>query len=102
VLSALEPRLSRWALRAMATQFARRAFPVPGDEEVTSTSVWRLFWSIGVRPGAHGHGGARPWLDNPEPPSVPDGEQDARPSAARRVIRKSLGVVRVLGQVIRA
>jgi hypothetical protein len=102
VLHALEPQLTRWVLRATAAQFARRALPISGDEAVMSTSLWRLLWSIGVRPEAHGHGESRPWLDNPEPLPVPEGEREERPSVARRVIRKGLGVVRVLGQVMKA
>ena len=102
VLAALAPRLPRWVLRALAQQFAQRAFSVPADDEVNSVSLSRMLWSLGVRPGAYGHGGSRPWLDNDEPVVTADESDGAESSTVRRLMRKSVGVLRIVGQVIRA
>ena len=99
VLAALAPRLPARVLRSLTHYFAEHALPNP-DLIRNSVSVSRALWSLGVRPRSQGHGGSRPWLDTEEWVRVPGGMRNARPSAARRIIQQSFGLLRAVGSLI--
>ena len=99
VLAALGPRLPARLLRSLAHYFAEHALPNP-DLILSSVSVSRALWTLGVRPRSQGHRGSRPWLDTEEWVRVPGGMRNARASAARRFIQQSFGLLRAVASLI--
>jgi len=101
VLDELGPRLPNRVLRSLARYFAEHALPNP-DLIVSSVSLSRAMWSLGVRPRSQGHGSSRPWLDTEEWVRVPGGGgmRKARASAARRFLQQSFGLLRTVGSLI--
>jgi hypothetical protein len=99
VLSALSPRLPDRVLRSLTKYFAEHALPNPGLI-LSSVSISRALWTLGVRPRSQGHRGSRPWLDTEEWVRVPGGMRNARTSAARRFIQHSFGLLRTVGSLI--
>jgi hypothetical protein len=99
VLDALAPRLPARVLRRLTHYFAEHALPNP-DLILSSVSISRALWSLGVRPRSQGHRSSRPWLDTEEWVRVPGGMRNARTSAARRFIQQSFGLLRAVGSLI--
>ena len=99
VLSALSPRLPERVLRALTKYFAEHALPNPALI-LSSVSISRALWSLGVRPRSQGHRGSRPWLNTEKWVRVPGGMRNARTSAARRFIQQSFGLLRTVGGLI--
>ncbi|MFL5620532.1 MAG: nucleotidyltransferase family protein [Gemmatimonadaceae bacterium] len=99
VLAQLSPRLPERVLRALTRYFAEHALPNP-DLLVSSVSLSRALWTLGVRPRAQGHGPSRPWLDTEEWVRVPGGMRNTRTSAARRFLQHSFGLLRSVGSMI--
>jgi hypothetical protein len=101
VLESLGPKLPRRMLRSLTRFFAEHALPNP-DLIVSSVSLSRAMWSLGVRPRSQGHGRSRPWLDTEEWVRVPGGGgmRKARASAARRFIQQSFGLLRTVGSLM--
>ena len=99
VLAALSPRLPERVLRALTRYFADHALPTP-DLLLSSVSLSRALWTLGVRPRAQGHGTSRPWLDTEEWVRVPGGMRTTRTSATRRFLRQSFGLLRSVGSLI--
>ena len=95
VLAELGPRLPALVLRSLTKYFAEHA--LPGPDLVSSVSLSRALWSLGVRPRSQGHRGSRPWLDTEEWVRVPGGMRNARSSGARRFIQQSFGLLRGIG-----
>ena len=79
VLSQLAPRLPERVLRALTRYFAEHALPTP-DLKVSSVSLSRAAWSLGIRPRSQRHGGSRPWLDTEEWVRGPGGMRNTRTS----------------------
>jgi hypothetical protein len=99
VLAALGPRLPARVLRSLTHYFAEHALPNP-DLILSSVSISRALWSLGVRPRAQGHGGSRPWLDTEEWVRIPGGMRNARTSAARRFLQHGFGLLRTVASLI--
>ena len=99
VLRELSPRLPERVLRALARYYAEHALPNP-DLIVSSVSLSRALWTLGVRPRAQGHGPSRPWLDTEEWVRIPGGMRNTRTSGARRLLRQSFGLLRSVGSLI--
>jgi hypothetical protein len=99
VMSELSPRLPERMLRALTRYYAEHALPNP-DHIVSSVSLSRALWTIGVRPRAQGHGPSRPWLDTEEWVRVPGGMRNTRTSATRRLLQQSFGLLRSVGSLI--
>lgn len=99
VLAQLAPRLPERVLRALTRYFAEHALPNP-DLIVTSVSLSRALWSLGIRPRSQGHGRSRPWLDTEEWVRVPGGMMNTRTSAAKRLIQHSFGLLRTVGSLL--
>ena len=99
VLAQLAPRLPERVLRVLTGYFAEHALPTP-DLMVSSVSLSRALWSLGVRPRSQGHGGSRPWLDTEEWVRVPGGMKSKRTSAAKRLIQHSFGLLRMVGSLL--
>jgi hypothetical protein len=99
VLTELSPRLPERVLRALTRYFADHALPNP-DLILSSVSLSRALWTLGVRPRAQGHGSSRPWLDTEEWVRVPGGMQNTRTSATRRLLKQSFGLLRSVGSLI--
>jgi hypothetical protein len=99
VLAQLSPRLPERVLRALTRYFAEHALPNP-DVLVSSVSLSRALWSLGVRPRAEGHGSSRPWLDTEDWVRVPGGRMNPKTSAARRFFQHSFGLLRSFGSFI--
>jgi hypothetical protein len=99
VLAQLAPRLPQWARRGLTRFFAERALPTP-DLMVRSVALSRAMWSLGVQPRRQGHGRSRPWLDTEEWVRVPGGMMSARPSAGRRLLQHSSGLLRTVGSLL--
>jgi len=99
VLAQLAPRLPERVLRVLTGYFAEHALPTP-DLIVSSVSLSRALWSLGVRPRSQGHGGSRPWLDTEEWVRVPGGMKNKRTSAAKRLIQHSFGLLRMVGSLL--
>ncbi|HEX3157658.1 MAG TPA: nucleotidyltransferase family protein [Gemmatimonadaceae bacterium] len=79
VLRALRPRLPEPVLGRLERHFALGLLPAEGG--CPSVRVTRMLWRAGMRPGASGHGGARPWqLGQRTPPaSTAGGVASPRP-----------------------
>ena len=60
VLASLAPRSPRRLLRALDRVVTTEALG-PRQEFVPSIQLWRFAWTLAIRPGASGHGRARPW-----------------------------------------
>lgn len=101
VLAALAPRLPASVLRTLTRYFAAHAFPNP-DAVVSSVSLSRTLWSLGIRPRSQGHGGSRPWLDTEEWVRGPQGMRSGRISGPRRFIQQSFGLLRSISSVFGA
>jgi len=87
-------------LRALTRYFADHALPTP-DILVSSVSLSRALWTLGIRPRAQGHGTSRPWLDTEEWVREPGGSmRTTRTSATRRFLRQSFGLLRSVGSLI--
>ena len=99
VLAALSPRLPERVLRSLTRYFAEHALPNP-DLIVSSVSLSRALWTLGVRPRAQGHGSSRPWLDTEEWVRVPGGMRNTRTSGARKLLHQSFGLLRSVGSLI--
>jgi hypothetical protein len=99
VLTELSPRLPERVLRALTRYFAEHSLPNP-DLIVSSVSLSRALWTLGVRPRAQGHGTSRPWLDTEEWVRVPGGMRNTRTSATRRLLQQSFGLLRSVGSLI--
>lgn len=99
VLSQLQPRLPKRVLRGLTWYYAEHALPNP-DLIVSSVSLTRAMWTLGVRPRTQGHGRSRPWLDTEEWVRVPGGMRNARTSATRRIIQHSFGLLRTVGSLM--
>lgn len=99
VMTQLEPRLPQRMLRSLTRYFAEHALPNP-DLIVSSVSLSRALWALGVQPRRQGHGRSRPWLDTEEWVRVPGGMRSGRTSAARRLIRHSFGLLRTVGSLM--
>jgi len=99
VLAQLSPRLPERVLRALTRYFAEHALPTP-DLTVSSVSLSRALWSLGVRPRSQGHGRSRPWLDTEEWVRGPDGMKNTRTSAAKRLLQHSFGLLRMVGSLL--
>ena len=99
VLTELSPRLPERVLRALTRYFADHALPNP-DLILSSVSLSRALWTLGVRPRGQGHGSSRPWLDTEEWVRVPGGMQNTRTSATRRLLKQSFGLLRSVGSLI--
>jgi hypothetical protein len=99
VLNALGPRLPERVLRGLTRYYAEHALPNP-DLIVSSVSLSRALWSLGVRPRSQGHGPSRPWLDTEEWVRGPDGMRNTRTSAGRRLIQHSYGLLRTVGSLM--
>ena len=99
VLAQLAPRLPERVLRALTRYFAEHALPTP-DLVVSSVSLSRALWTLGMRPRGQGHGRSRPWLDTEEWVRVPGGMRNARTSAAKRFIQHSFGLLRMVGSLL--
>ena len=95
VLGELAPRLPSRVLRSLTRYFAEHALPNP-DLIISSVSMSRALWSLGVRPRSQGHRGSRPWLDTEEWVRVPGGMRNARTSAARRLLQHGFGLLRTM------
>jgi hypothetical protein len=98
-LAELSPRLPERVLRALTRYFAEHALPNP-DLIVSSVSLSRALWILGVRPRAQGHGPSRPWLDTEEWVRVPGGMRNTRTSGTRRLLQQSFGLLRSVGSLI--
>jgi len=99
VLVQLAPRLPRRVLRALTRFFAEHALPNP-DFIVSSVSLSRALWTLGIQPRRQGHGRSRPWLDTEEWVRVPGGMRNARSSAAKRLMHHSFGLLRTVGSLL--
>ena len=99
VLAELSPRLPERVLRALTRYFAEHALPNP-DLIVSSVSLSRALWTLGVRPRAQGQGSSRPWLDTEEWVRVPGGMRNTRTSGTRRLLQLSFGLLRSVGSLI--
>jgi hypothetical protein len=99
VLGQLAPRLPGRVLRALTRYFAEHALPNP-DLILSSVSLSRALWTLGVRPRTQGHGPSRPWLDTEEWVRVPGGMRNTRTSATRRFLQHSFGLLRSVGSLI--
>jgi hypothetical protein len=99
VLAELSPRLPERVLRALLRYYAEHALPNP-DLIVSSVSLSRALWTLGVRPRAQGHGASRPWLDTEEWVRIPGGMRNTRGSGARRLLQHSFGLLRSVGSLI--
>jgi hypothetical protein len=99
VLAALSPRLPERVLRSLTRYYAEHALPNP-DLIVSSVSLSRALWTLGVRPRAQGHGPSRPWLDTEEWVRVPGGMRNTRSSGARKLLHQSFGLLRSVGSLI--
>jgi len=100
VMAELSPRLPERVLRALTRYFADHALPTP-DILVSSVSLSRALWTLGIRPRAQGHGTSRPWLDTEEWVREPGGSmRTTRTSATRRFLRQSFGLLRSVGSLI--
>jgi hypothetical protein len=99
ILAQLAPRLPERVLRGLALYFAEHALPNP-DLLVSSVSLSRALWRVGVRPRSQGHGRSRPWLDTEQWVRVPGGMRNARTSAARRFVKQGFGLLRTVGSRI--
>jgi hypothetical protein len=99
VFAALSPRLPERVLRSLTRYFAEHALPNP-DLIVSSVSLSRALWTIGVRPRGQGHGSSRPWLDTEEWVRVPGGMRNTRSSGARKLLHQSFGLLRTVGSLI--
>jgi hypothetical protein len=99
VLDELAPRLPARVLRSLTRYFAEHALPQPGLQ-VSSVSLSRALWTLGVRPRSQGHRGSRPWLDTEEWVRVPGGMRNTRSSGARRFLQQSFGLLRGVGSLI--
>jgi hypothetical protein len=99
VLAALSPRLPERVLRSLTRYYAEHALPNP-DLIVSSVSLSRALWTLGVRPRAQGHGPSRPWLDTEEWVRVPGGMRNTRTSGARKLLHQSFGLLRSVGSLI--
>jgi hypothetical protein len=86
-------------LRSLTRYFAEHALPNP-DLIVSSVSLSRALWTIGVRPRGQGHGSSRPWLDTEEWVRVPGGMRNTRSSGARKLLHQSFGLLRTVGSLI--
>ena len=60
LLASLAPRLPRRLRTALERIVTTEALD-PRQEFVPSIQLWRFVWTLAVRPGASGHGRARPW-----------------------------------------
>lgn len=60
VLASLAPRSPRW-LRGAVERVVTTSALDPRQEFVPSIQLWRFAWTLAIRPGASGHGRARPW-----------------------------------------
>jgi hypothetical protein len=94
VLAALRPRLAAGAERALLRHFALQL--APGGGNVPSVALGRWLWEAGMRPGAAGHGRARPWAVG-----VP-GERAAASPGVRARARGQLGRLAAWGRYCRA
>jgi hypothetical protein len=99
VLAELSPRLPERMLRGLTRYYAEHALPNP-DLIVSSVSLSRALWSLGVRPRSQGHGASRPWLDTEEWVRGPGGMRNTRNSAGRRLIQHSYGLLRTVGSLM--
>ena len=99
VLAELSPQLPERMLRGLTRYYAEHALPNP-DLIVSSVSLSRALWSLGVRPRSQGHGASRPWLDTEEWIRGPGGMRSARNSAGRRLIQQSFGLLRTVGSLM--
>jgi hypothetical protein len=99
VLVELAPRLPRRVLRALTRYFAEHALPNP-DFIVSSVSLSRALWTLGIQPRRQGHGRSRPWLDTEEWVRVPGGMRNARSSATKRLMHHSFGLLRTVGSLL--
>ena len=99
VLAQLAPRLPKRVLRGLTRFFAEHALPNP-DLIVSSVSLSRALWTLGIQPRRQGHGRSRPWLDTEEWVRVPGGMKNARTSAAKRLMHHSFGLLRTVGSLL--
>ncbi len=60
VVASLAPRSPRWLRTALERIVTTEALD-PRQEFVPSLQLWRFVWTLAIRPGASGHGRARPW-----------------------------------------
>jgi hypothetical protein len=98
VLEALAPRLPATVLRMLTRYYAVHALPNP-DAIVSSVSLSRTLWSLGIRPRSQGHGRSRPWLDTEEWVRGPEGMRSGRTSSARRFLQQSFGFLRSIASL---
>jgi hypothetical protein len=99
VLAQLAPRRPERVMRGLTRYYAEHALPNP-DLIVSSVSLSRAMWSLGIGPRSQGHGRSRPWLDTEEWVRTPDGMRNTRNSAARRIIQHSFGLLRTVGSLM--
>ena len=67
---------------------------------VSSVSLSRWLWTLGIRPRSQRHGSSRPWLDTEEWVRGPGGMRNKRNSAAKRLIQQSFGLLRMVGSLM--
>jgi hypothetical protein len=100
VLSALAPPLPRTMLRRLALHYVDQALR-SGATATTSVSVSRALWGLGIQPRRAGHGTSRPWLETDDWAPRPADADGSWASPPRRLLERSVRLVRSVASLIR-
>jgi hypothetical protein len=99
VLDSLAPLLPARVLKSLTVYFATQALPVQSTVS-RSVSLSRALWLLAIRPRSQGHRGSRPWLDTEEWIRDADGMRAAQSSSVQRLIRKGVGLLRMVVHLV--